>query len=91
MTTGRRAARSNSTACVSASPSAAGPHDGSGSAAGGGPSGPSPNAWSSGKSRNAAPPCGAIAAASASSISAEISPVLADVAASFVSGATNGT
>ncbi len=49
------------------------------------------NTRSSGKSTNAGPLWGAIAAAKASSTSAGISSVLRGVAASLVSGRTNGT
>ncbi len=49
------------------------------------------NTWSSGKSRNVGPECGACATRMASSTIAGISAVAVAVAASFVSGRTNGT
>ena len=55
------------------------------------PPSPSLNTWSIGKSRNVGPECGAIDAASASSTSPAISSGESAVAASLVSGATNGT
>jgi hypothetical protein len=54
-------------------------------------SSPSENTWSIGKSKNVGPECGAMATASASSTSPGISSGDPAVAASLVSGATNGT
>jgi hypothetical protein len=89
MTTGRSASRSS--AAARSTPSATAPPAASGSVAPPEGSGACMNTWSSGRSTNAGPECGVIAATSASSTRPGISAVLSAVAASFVSGRTNGT
>ncbi len=91
MITGRRASLSRAIARSNASQPASGPVVWQGSGTKSPSSAPTEKTMSSGKSRNAGPPCGVIAAPSAASISDGISDVRPGVAASFVSGATNGT
>ena len=90
MITGRSASRSSAAARSSARGVGARPAAWAAGSAGSG-STASMNTWSSGKSRNAGPPCGRSAAAQASSTSAGISAVEDAVAASLTSGRTNGT
>ena len=89
MITGRSAFFSR--AIAASTPSAAGSASGSGRLTSASVGGPSMKTWSSGKSMNVGPVGGSSAVCSARSTIAGISAVGSAVAASLVSGATNGT
>ncbi len=91
ITTGRSACASSRAARSIASPSAPAPAEGASNLASLAGSSASLKTWSIGKSRNVGPECGVIATRSASSTRPGISAVPSGVAASFVSGRTNGT